>query len=378
MSEDRKARDGASEAPQNLPAKAQPVGGKPLSERKKLILNAIVDAHITDGEPIGSKYLMQNKHIGYSSATIRNEMAELEDMGYLEQPHTSAGRVPTEAGYRFYVDSLVDRYNFTAQEIERLENALTAKRSELGDILTAGMRIASSMTNYTALAVRGAESRITVSRFEIMRLDSRNLVLVMVLPDTTVKTKHVRSSFDIPEEAVTRLSSVLNARLTGLAADAINLPKIMELERAMGEYDYLVSPVIKGVFEEVGGGGDTEIMVEGVNRLLSYPDFYDNDRLGELLAMFERKSDLGELIPASTDGEKSLQVYIGSENAVKLMDSSSLVIHRVSDGGRPIGAIAVIGPKRMDYRRVISVLEGLSDGIGHIIAEGKDDKEDST
>ena len=350
---------------------------KALSERKKLILNAIVDAHITGGEPIGSKYLMQHKHIGYSSATIRNEMAELEDMGYLEQPHTSAGRVPTEAGYRFYVDSLVDRYNFTAQEIERLENALTAKRSELGDILTAGMRIASSMTNYTALAVRGAESRITVSRFEIMRLDSRNLVLVMVLPDTTVKTKHVRSSFDIPEEAVTRLTSVLNARMTGLTADAINLPKIMEIERQMGEYDYMVSPVIKGVFEEVGGAGDAEIMVEGVNRLLSYPDSYDHDRLGELLEMFEQKRGLGELIPAPS-GEKSLQVYIGSENAVKLMDSSSLVIHRVSDGGRPIGAIAVIGPKRMDYRRVISVLDRLSDGIGHIMAGENDDKEDST
>ena len=356
---------------------ARPLPDKPLSERKKLILNAIVDAHITDGEPIGSKYLMQNKHIGYSSATIRNEMAELEDMGYLEQPHTSAGRVPTEAGYRFYVDSLVDRYNFTSQEIERLENALSARRSELGDILTAGMRIASSMTNYTALAVKGADNRVAVSRFEIMRLDPRNLVLVMVLPDTSVKTKHIRSSFDIPEEAVTRLTSVLNARLTGLSADAINLPKIMEIERQMGEYDYMVSPVIKGVFEEVGSGGETEIMVEGVNRLLSYPDFYDNDRLGELLAMFERKSGLGELIPAANDG-KSLQVYIGSENAVKLMDSSSLVIHRVSDGGRPIGAIAVIGPKRMDYRRVISVLEGLSDGIGHIIAEGKDDKEEGT
>ena len=352
--------------------------GDELSERKKLILNAIVDAHITDGEPIGSKYLTQNKHIGCSSATIRSEMAELEALGYLEQPHTSAGRVPTEAGYRFYVDSLVDRYSLTSQEIERLENALAAKRNELGDIVGAGMRIASAMTNYTALAVLPGQSRLTVSRFEIMRLDSRNLVLVMVLPDTSVKTKHVRSSFDIPAEAVTRLTSVLNARLTGLSADAINLPKIMELERAMGEYDYLVSPVVKGVFEEVGSPGEAQIMVEGVNRLLSYPDSYDKDRLGELLALFEHRNDLGALIPESTD-DKSLQVYIGSENTVELMDSSSLVVHRLSDGGRTVGAIAVIGPKRMDYRRVISVLDRLSQGIGHLIAEGQNDpKEDST
>ncbi len=350
-----------------------------LSDRKKLILNAIVDAHISDGEPIGSKYLMQNKHIGYSSATIRNEMAELELMGYLEQPHTSAGRVPTEAGYRFYVDSLVDRYNFTSQEIERLENALASRRRELGDILSAGMRTAATMTNYTAIAVRPQPSRLSVSRFEAMRLDSRNLVLVMVLPDTSVRTKHIRSSFDIPEDAVTRLTSVLNTRLTGLTAEAINLPKIMEIERQMGEYDYLVSPVIKGIFEEVGSSGTAEIMVEGVNRLLSYPDFYDKERLGEMLALFEHKSDLGELIPA-TNSQNALQIYIGSENSVKLMDSSALVVRTVSDGGRQVGAIGVIGPKRMDYRRVISVLDKLSESIGRVIADGKDihTKEDST
>lgn len=348
-----------------------------LSDRKKLILSAIVDAHISGGEPIGSKYLMQNKHIGCSSATIRNEMAELEALGYLEQPHTSAGRIPTEAGYRFYVDSLVDRYNFTSQEIERLENALAVRRRELGDILSAGMRTASAMTNYTAIAVRPQQSRMSVSRFEAMLLDPRNLVLVMVLPDTSVRTKHVRSSFDIPPEAVTRLTAVLNSRLTGLTADAINLPKIMETERQMGEYDYLISPVIKGIFEEVGSAGTAEIMVEGVNRLLSYPDFYDKERLGEMLALFEHKSGLGELIPASDD-QKALQVYIGSENSVKLMDSSALVVRRVSNAGRQVGAIGVIGPKRMDYRRVISVLDKLSESIGRVIADGEDTKEDST
>ena len=147
---------------------------KPLSERKKLILNAIVDAHISGGEPIGSKYLTQNKHIGYSSATIRNEMAELEDMGYLEQPHTSAGRVPTEAGYRFYVDSLVDRYNFTSQEIERLENTLTARRNELGDILAAGMRVASPEIEQT-LKEESEAPTLTPRQLEILRSLARGL-----------------------------------------------------------------------------------------------------------------------------------------------------------------------------------------------------------
>ena len=345
-----------------------------LSERKKLILKAVVDAHIIDGEPIGSKYLTQNKQIAYSSATIRNEMAELEALGYLEQPHTSAGRVPTEAGYRFYVDSLVDRYDFTAAEIKRLEDQLRARRTELDEILSTGMRLASAMTNYTALAVRPS-AKMTVSRFEIMRLDGRNLVLVMVLPDTTVRTKHIRCAFDIPEEAVTRLTSVLNSRLTGLSADMITLPIIMELERQMGEYDFLVSPVIKGIFEEVPSGGGSEIQVEGVNRFLSYPDFYDKERLSEILTLFEHKDSLQSLIPAGGDG---LQVYIGSENSVKIMDSSALVVRTVTDGGRPVGAIGVIGPKRMDYRRVISVLDRLSEGIGRVISEEADERKGET
>ena len=347
-------------------------GNGELSERKKLILKAIVDAHISGGDPVGSKYLTQNKQIAYSSATIRNEMAELEAMGYLEQPHTSAGRVPTEAGYRFYVDSLVDRYNFTAAEIQKLESSLRSRRAELDEILSAGMRLASSMTNYTALSVKPGQSTVSVSRFEIMRLDSRNLVLVMVLPDTSVKTRHVRSSFDISEEGVSRLVSVLNARLCNLTADMITLPVILGIERAMGEYDYLVSPVIKGIFEEVGASDSTEIQVEGVNRLLSYPDYYDTDRLSELLTLFEHKEALKKLIPAQSAEQSAdtngLKVYIGSENSVKIMDSSALVVKTVTEGGRPVGAIGIIGPKRMDYRRVISVLDRLSEGIGEIMS----------
>ena len=342
-----------------------------LSERNKLILKAIVDAHIQNGEPVGSKYLTQNKQISHSSATIRNEMAELEALGYLEQPHTSAGRIPTEAGYRFYVDSLVDRYNFTAAEIKRLESALRARRNELGEILSAGMRIASAMTNYTALAVRPESSSVTVARFEAMRLDSRNLVLVMVLPDTSVRTKHIRSSFDISPEATEKLVSVLNSRLTGLTADMINLPIIMEAEREMGEYDYLIGPVIKGIFESVGTIGSGEIQVEGVNRLLSYPDYYDNDRLSELLGLFEHKDSLKKLLPSSLPSadqkDGGVQVYIGSENSVKIMDRSALVFKTVTENGKPIGAIGVIGPTRMDYGRVISVLDRLSEGIGDVI-----------
>ena len=167
-----------------------------LSERKKLILKAIIDAHINMGEPVGSKYLTQNKQITYSSATIRNEMAELEDMGYLEQPHTSAGRVPSELGYRFYVDSLIQRYRMTASEINELRSMLRAKITELDGILAQATKIASALTHYTALSVKPRETQICVSRFETIFLDSRNFILVMIISHGVVKTKYIKLDFD--------------------------------------------------------------------------------------------------------------------------------------------------------------------------------------
>ena len=217
-----------------------------LSERKKNILKAIIDAHISNGEPVGSKFLTMNKQIACSSATIRNEMAELESMGYLEQPHTSAGRIPTEAGYRFYVDWLIDRYNLTQNEVEQLRESLNQRQTELNAIMQTAVALASKLTNYTALAIKPRQARITVQRYELMRLDDFTAELIMIIGNF-VKTKYVRSNRPIPTEASSRLARVLNSKATNITADEITLPNIMEMERMMGEYDYLVSPVLKAV-----------------------------------------------------------------------------------------------------------------------------------
>ena len=152
-----------------------------LSERKKLILKAIVDAHIADGEPVGSKYLMETKQIPCSSATIRNEMAELEALGYLEQPHTSAGRVPSERGYRFYVDTLIEHYAMTAREIFQINELLKEKMAELDHILLTASKVASNLTNYTAFAIKPRASSITVRRFDAVYLDDNTFILVLVV-----------------------------------------------------------------------------------------------------------------------------------------------------------------------------------------------------
>lgn len=355
-----------------------------LSDRKKLILKAVVEAHIELGEPVGSKYLTQNKKIAYSSATIRNEMAELEEMGYLEQPHTSAGRIPSELGYRFYVDSLAEEYNLTNKEISELQSKLNDKQAELDGILDTAVKLASSMTNYTALVVKPKPARITATRFELMQMGPRNIVLIIALDTGSVKTKHIRSSLDIDEEGVRCVSAVLNELIVGKNADEITLPMLMRMESLVGRYNYLVSPIIKAICETLTmiDGGDLKI--DGINRMLSYSEHYDIERLRELLAMFERKNELleivgnsgerGDSLPAAMDDK--VQVYIGSENTVKIMDNSTLIFKTIRDGDRTVGAIGIIGPTRMDYSKVIATIDNLTSGITSLLSAHSDSDED--
>ena len=359
-------------------SKVKPDDGS-LSERKKMILKAIIDAHIENGEPVGSKYLTQGGRFSYSSATIRNEMAELEAMGYLEQPHTSAGRVPSEAGYRFYVDSLVDRYRMTQAEAEKLKSALREKQAELDGILDTAMKLAASMTNYTALAVRPRISSMTVRKFELVPVDESSMVLVMVTAGGAVRTQNIVSRRPVGEEALKKLASLLNIRLAGLSADQFTLPILMEIESAMGDDAFLVDPVVKSICQTISATSGGEIKIDGVNRLLSYPEFYDISRLREMIAMFERKDELLSLISGDTapmmpagQPDDGVHVYIGSENPVIVMDNSTLVFKPVKRDGKTVGALGVIGPTRMNYTKVISMIDNITDSISDVLDAPKE------
>lgn len=347
-----------------------------LSERKKLILKAIIDAHIENGEPVGSKFLTQNKQISCSSATVRNEMAELEAMGFLEQPHTSAGRIPSEAGYRLYVDSLIDKYNLTQSEIEELRSTLRQKQNELDSIMQTAVALASKLTNYTALSIRPRQVRIIVQKYELMRLDERTVVLIMLI-GSTVKTKYIRSNRIITNDAAVALSRVLNAKATCITPDEITMPLLMEMERMMGEFDYLVNPVIKAICETLSVFDGGEIKFEGINRLLSYPEYYDIERLRDMLALFEKKDTLLELLSGEAQAGSGVHVYIGRENLVNVMDNSTLIFKPILSGGKTVGAIGIIGPTRMNYRRVIATIDmltnGISDSLGRSDSFGRDD-----
>ncbi len=340
-----------------------------LSERKKQILKAIVDAHIEGGGPVGSKYILQNQQLGCSSATIRNEMAELEEMGYLEQPHTSSGRVPSELGYRFYVDSLIERYAMTTNEIAQINNLLKAKMGELDQILEAASGLASNLTNYTGIAIKPRARAVSISKFETIYLEPDHFILVAVTSTGAVKSRHVRVDHTLTQATVARLASSLNANLIGLTADQITLPIIMKTEAQMGADAGIVGAVIKVVYGLLSELDEGEMRISGIDRLLQYPEYSDVGQLQQLLGTLEKKEDFLDLVSrADNDG---INVLIGSESEVKVMNNSALVFKPIVKDGRTVGAIGIIGPRRMDYAKVLATLEGLSGNIADMIHANK-------
>ena len=340
----------------------------PLSERKKQILKAIVDAHIADGEPVGSKYLMEKGQFPCSSATIRNEMAELEALGYLEQPHTSAGRVPSERGYRFYVDSLVEHYAMTAREIYQINELLKNKMAELDHILLTASKVASNLTNYTAFAIKPRASSVTIRRFDAVFMDESTFILVLVTSAGRVRTKTVRLS-DMPplsQGDTDLLAAVCNEHLHDLSANEITLPMMIEMERAMGDRAALVSVAVKVIYEAMSELDEGELKVSGMDRLLQYPEFNDPDRMKEVLGAIENKDDILRMV--SDPDREGVNVVIGSESAVKVMEHSALVYKPIVKDGRTVGAIGVLGPSRMDYAKVLATIEGISGSVESMLS----------
>ncbi len=347
-----------------------------LSERKKAILKAIIDTHINLGEPVGSKYLTQYKQIAFSSATIRNEMAELEDMGYLEQLHTSSGRIPSELGYRFYVDQLMQQYRVTQAELGELNKLYALKAAELDRILDRATKLMSMLTNYTGVALKHSPTKQTVARFDTMYLSSRSFILVMLTSSGTVKTRQIRLGFDVSRDCLERLTMVLNDCMSGLDLDGITLPVILDMQRRVPDGERLVIPIIQTIYETIGAADDGELMYDGVNNLLNYPEYSDINSVRDMLGLFDNQDTLrGVLSESQTDGTN---IYIGSENAVEVMNNSSLIFRTVKSHDKVIGAIGVIGPRRMDYSKVVTLVDYMSDNIGKILdldgdAEFEDD-----
>jgi len=338
---------------------------KELSERKRAILKAVVDVHIKLGEPVGSKFLTQNEQIALSSATIRNEMAELEEMGYLEQPHTSAGRVPSRAGYRLYVDSLMNRYPISMQETEELNALMRSKIDALDQLLEQAGKMVSLLTNYTSLTMKAGGIQACVRRFDAVWIDLRSFILVLTLDADEVRSKTIRVHQDVTRQVLEKLMTVLNETIAGIPMEQVNLPRMVEMEAAMGDDAFVISPVIKYVYEMIGMTEHSELRFEGVNKLLQYPEYTDISRMREMFDVFEKKQEIMNVMTnAKSEG---VNVIIGGETTVRTMENSTLIFKNLVENGRVVGAIGVIGPCRMDYSKVVTLIEFMTDRLSEML-----------
>ena len=345
-----------------------------LSDRKRSILRAIVEAHIKLGEPVGSKYLMQEGNIPYSSATIRNEMAELESLGYLEQPHTSAGRIPSELGYRFYVDTLVNQYDSTTREAGELKKLLSVKQAEIDKILENATKVASAMTNYTALSLRPRPTSITIKKYEAVFMGQNDILMVMIGGATdSVKTRSIKLPFSVDEAIVKSLTAVLNQFLTGVSISEMNISLMVDMENSLQNISgkskeicsELVSVCVKSIYETMNELG-SEIKFEGVNRLLEHPEYKNLDKLQRMISAIESKDDIIKAVSNIDQSDDETKIFIGSENMVKIMDDSTLIYKNLKLNGKTIGAIGIIGPCRMDYSKVLATIDRLSEEINNM------------
>lgn len=334
-----------------------------LSPRKMQILKAIIDAHIEGGEPVASKYLSQDVKITCSPATIRNEMAELESMGYLVQPHTSAGRVPTELGYRFYVESLVKQYNETRYELDEINERLRYKLSEMDEILSEASKMASSFTDYTGIAFKSGFGKVRTQKFNTVYLSSRDFLLVMSFSGDSVKAKTVHSQLPLDEGVLNRFCEALNIYLANLTSDEITIPIIVKLEAIMGSYGSIVHPTVKLIYETMSELDTDDLKLEGVTKLLEYPEYAgDVSKFKGLLDVLEEKDKFMDVIKRGSVGEGDVHVYIGTDSQSDALRGATLIYKNVNIGGKQL-AVGVIGPKRMNYSKVIEMISKLAGSI---------------
>lgn len=333
-----------------------------LSERKLRILKSIIDEYIDSGEPVGSKYLMQHGNFSLSPATIRNEMSDLEDMGYLDKTHVSSGRVPSSTAYRLYVDELMRDYKSSEEQLELLTELTRFKTDEMDKIITKARKIMSKVTNYATITVEQGSEECIVKRFDTLFIDSTGMLLVMIMPDGSVNTKHINTGVPVIAADVARIRDALNFSLAEKPLGNVSFPDIMKLEEMFGELRSLVNPLLRIAYEAAAGNGGHSVEVDGITNLLSYPEFKDVERVKDLLGLFEPEGEgITDLIPASSgySGDNRLKVYIGDESDGTKLTDASIVFCKVPIGKKNT-VFGILGPKRMDYKRAADALTSLA------------------
>ena len=338
-----------------------------LTERKKKVLRTIVDMYIRTAEPVGSKAIAEMQDMNYSSATIRSEMADLTAMGYLEQPHTSAGRIPSAAGYRLYVDELMADYRLSMDEADSINTAIEAKMEKVDKLMEKVAKLVSQATDLPAISVAERSGGATVKRFDLILAGAGSFILVVVLSNDQVVNKLIKLPLQVGENELKLLSAVLNAAMIELSADEFT-PALMErLMNSAGSAASLVPVIVDFTAETLRNQSTTNMAVAGQARLLQHPEYHDIDKAHRMLTTLEE--DTLSTLPAVMQGTNGTKVLVGPENVAEELKDTSVVMTKFDIGDGLQGMIGVVGPTRMDYAKVTARLSYFAESLSKMFGK---------
>ena len=328
-----------------------------LNERKQKILEAIIRNYMETGEPVGSRTVSKYTDLNLSSATIRNEMSDLEEMGYILQPHTSAGRIPSDKAYRLYVDTILQRKD---EEVSEMKELMVEKADKIDLLLQQVAKLLAQNTNYTSMVTKPKYQHKRIKFIQLNQMSERQLLVIVVLDNNHVSNKFINLMTDADENVIAQMNFLMNTALTGLDFTEINMAIMQQIKEKAGEYGELASSILDCISEVMTEEDDSEIYTSGATNILKYPELSDKEKMTGLLSTFEEKQMLSAWAndePPEDDKEHGIQVYLGEESPVESMKDCSVVTatYRIKEG--VYGKIGIVGPKRMDYEKVVGTLE---------------------
>ena len=335
-----------------------------LSDRKRQILKVVVEDYVRTAEPVGSKAIAAEMGGSVSSATIRNELSDLTEMGYLEQPHTSAGRMPSPKGYRLYVNELMEAQRLSLAETEKINQSLQLKMEELDRLLAQAGRAVSAMVRYPAYIAASRKTELTVRRFELLAVDERNCILVMMTSDSKVKSQLLRMQLKVDPADLPAAANLLNSHFTNTDPGGMSRHLMSVADQVSPQLFLLLSQAVGFAADALEEAGRREIVTAGASRLLKLPEFRDADKAHELMSFL---ADSKEELPMPE--RRPMEILIGPENVKEALKDTSVVVASYDIGDDMRGLIGVVGPTRMDYAAVAARLSGFAEGLARLFGK---------
>ena len=338
-----------------------------LTERKKKVLRSVVDLYIRTAEPVGSKAITELPDMNYSSATIRNEMADLLAMGYLEQPHTSAGRIPSAAGYRLYVDELMADYRLSMDETKTINTAIEEKMQQVDKLVEKVAKLVSQATDLPAISMASRRGGAMVKRFEVIPAGPGSVILVVMLTDEQVVNKLIKLPVSVTESDLKVLSAVLNATMTELPPEEFTPELLERVMASAGDAASLVPVIMEFTTDTLSKQGSANVAVAGQMRLLGQPEYRDAQKAQRVLTKLDE--DALANLPAVMQNANGTKVLVGPENVTQELKDTSVVMTKFDIGDGMQGMIGVVGPTRMDYAKVTARLSYFAESLSKMFAK---------